>query len=133
MATSETVVRARDIMRTDVYYIDGMATVIEAAAIMRKEKVTSLIVEKRSVDDAWGMVVAQDIVRGVFIENKKPETLHVFEIMSKPVVAVPPDMDVRYVARLMNRVGVHRLPVDDNGSIVGIVLQADLILKEALF
>lgn len=133
MTTSGVVVRARDIMRADIYYIDGMATVVEAAEMMRKGKVTSLIVEKRSADDAWGMVVAQDMVRGVFIDNKKPETLHVFEIMSKPVVTVPPDMDIRYVARLMNRVGVRRLPVDDNGTLVGIVLQADLILKEVLF
>lgn len=132
-ATGLPIVRAKDIMSTTIHYIDGIATVKEAAEMMRREKVTTLIVEKRTVDDAWGLVVSQDIVRGVIIADKRPEVVHVYEIMSKPLITVTSDMDIRYVAKLMNRVGIRRAPVEDCGELIGIVSQADLILKSNLF
>ncbi len=127
------VVRAKDIMSTAVMYIDGMATVKEAAELMKKEGVTTLIVEKRNDDDAWGMVVSQDLIRGVLIADKMADTVHVYEVMSKPIITVHSDMDIRYVARLMNRVGVRRAPVEDCGKLIGIITQADLVLKSNLF
>jgi len=127
------VIRARDIMKTSISYIDGIATVKEAAALMGKEKTTTLVVQKRNIDDAWGLVVVQDMIRGVIIADKRSEDVHVYEIMSKPVVTVPSDMDIRYVARLMNRVGIRRVPVEDCGQLVGIVSEDDIMLHSGLF
>jgi CBS domain-containing protein len=132
-ATGLPLVRARDIMNPVIHYIDGMATVAEAAQKMRQENTTSLIVQKRGVDDAWGIVVSQDIIRGVLIEGKRADIVNVYEIMAKPIVTAPSDMDIRYVARLMNRVGVRRMPVEECGELVGLITQADLILKSNLF
>ncbi len=132
-ATGVPVVRARDIMSTTIHYIDGMASIKEAAQLMRKEKTTTLIVKMRNDDDAWGMVASLDMIRGVTIAEKKAENVHVYEVMSKPLVTVPAGMDIRYVARLMNRVGVRRAPVEDCGELVGIVTQADLVMKGNLF
>ncbi len=132
-ATGLPIVRVKDVMRDAIHYIDGIATVKEAAEKMREENVTTLIVQKRTVDDAWGLVVAQDMVRGVLIADKRPETVHVYEVMSKPIITVTSDMDIRYVARLMNKVGIRRVPVEDCGELVGIVIQSDLILKSNLF
>lgn len=124
---------ARDIMNTTIHFIDGMATVKEAAEQMRKGQTTTLIVKKRNDADAWGMVASLDMIRGVTIADKKADDVHVYEIMSKPLITVPADMDIRYVARLMNRVGVRRAPVEDCDKLVGIVTQADLIMKSNLF
>ncbi|MBM9605664.1 CBS domain-containing protein [Desulfopila inferna] len=132
-ASGTRIVRARDIMNTTIHYIDGMATVSEAAQMMRKEKTTSLIVQKRGPDDAWGLIVSQDIIRGVLIEGKKADIVNVYEIMAKPLITTPAEMDIRYVARLMNRVGVRRMPVEESGKLVGMITQADLILKSSLF
>lgn len=132
-ATGLPIVRAKDIMDTTIHYIDGIATVKEAAEVMRKEKVTTLIVQKRTVDDAWGLIAAQDMIRGVIIADKRAEIVHVYEIMSKPIITVTSEMDIRYVAQLMNRVGIRRAPVEDCGELVGIVSHADLILKSDLF
>lgn len=128
-ATRKPFVKARDVMDTTIHYIDGIATVAEAAALMRKEKTTTLIVEKRNGDDAWGIIVAQDIIRAEVIAEKKPGSAHVYEIMSKPVVTVPADMDLRYVSRLMIRFGIRRTPVEEGGELVGIVGQEDLLMK----
>lgn len=133
MAAKKPLVRARDVMNPEIQYIDGMANVVEAAEIMRKEKVTSLVVEKRTPDDAWGLVVAHDMVAGVVIAGKRPQNVHVYEIMTKPIITVPADMDIRYVAKLMNQTGIRRTPVEEGGKLIGIVTQSDLIMKGNLF
>jgi CBS domain-containing protein len=61
------IVRARDIMHKGVVYIDGMDTAKEAAATMRDAHVSALLVKKRHPDDAWGIIVVQDLIRGVLI------------------------------------------------------------------
>lgn len=132
-ATEVSVVRAKDIMDTEIHFIDGVATVKEAAELMREKQTTTLIVQKRNDDDAWGMVVSQDMIKGVIIADKRAEEVHVYEIMSKPVVSVPSEMDIRYVARLMSRVGIRRMPVVDGGKLMGIVTQTGITLKSNLF
>lgn len=132
-ATGLPIVRARDIMSKPIHYIDGMASLKEAAELMRQEQTTTLIVEKRSVDDAWAMLVSLDLVRAVVLTGKKAETVHVYEAMSKPLITVPSDMDIRYVAGLMTRVGIRRMPVEDCGELVGLITEADLVLKSNLF
>ncbi len=134
MATQHAVcIRARDVIGSDIYYIDGMASAHEAAELMREKKTTTLIVEKRNEDDVWGMVVSQDMIRGVVVANRNADEVHVYEIMTKPLVTVPADMDVRYVARLMHKVGVRRMPVIENGELLGVVTEADLIQRSQLF
>ncbi len=133
MTTQQARIRAKDVMGTDIYYIDGMASAHEAAELMREKQTTTLIVEKRNEDDAWGMVVSQDMVRGVVVANRNADEVHVYEIMSKPLVTVPADMDVRYVAMLMDKMGVGRMPVIENGELSGVITKADLIMCSQLF
>ena len=127
-----TIIRARDVMRK-IVYIDGMATASEAAAKMRSEKVYSLLVNKRYPDDAWGILVYQDFIKGVILPSRSPHKVNVYEIMTKPVISVPADMDIRYVARLICRAGIRRAPVDDGGDLIGMVSLASLILDNELF
>ncbi len=130
---STKVIRARDVMRKGIITIDGMATAREAAAKMRSEKVSCLIVKKRHIDDAWGIIVVQDFLKGVIIPGRSPEDVHVYEIMTKPVITVPADMDIRYVARLINRAGIRRAPVEDKGELIGMISLSSLILDNDLF
>lgn len=95
-------------MNPRIISIDGMATAKEAAAKMREEKVHSLLVNKRNVNDAWGIVSVQDIINGVLIPGKRADEVNVYEIMTKPIMSVPADMDIRYIARLLHRVGMRR-------------------------
>lgn len=128
-----TIIRARDVMHKRIVSIDGMATAREAAAKMRHEKTSYLLVNKRHSDDAWGMLVIQDFIKGVIIPNRSPSEVNVYEIMTKPVITVPADMDIRYVARLIYRAGIRRAPVEEGGKLVGIVSLSSLILDNDLF
>ncbi len=131
---STSIVRARNVMRKGaIVSIDGMATAREAAAKMRTEKVSWLLVNKRDNDDAWGIVVIQDFIKGIIIPGRSPAEVHVYEIMTKPVITVPADMDVRYVARLIHRAGIRRAPVEDKGELIGMISLSSLILDNKLF
>ena len=130
MSVKTPIVQAKDVMRRDVVAIDGMDTVREAIAKMRFEKVTALIVNKRDPSDAWGMVTVTDLVREVIAPGRSPDDTHVYEIMTKPVITVPPDMDTRYVGRLLYRVGVRRAPVEAQGELLGMISLSDLVLRK---
>ena len=127
------IVRAKDVMHKQLLTIDGMTTAREAAAIMRSKRVFSLLVKKRHENDAWGILVVQDFVKGVIIPGRSPDDVNVYEIMTKPIITVPADMAIRYVARLIDRAGIRRAPVEDGGELIGMISLTSLILDNELF
>ncbi len=126
------ITRVRDVMDKNVPTIDGMATARDAAARMREFKVSELLVEKRNENDAWGIVTYMDLVKDVAVPARDAESVFVYEIMTKPVITIPADMDIRYAIRMIQWIGVHRAPVDDKGEIVGMVTLSSLILDNDL-
>lgn len=133
MNTKRSFQSARDVMTKKVVFIDGMATAKEAVEIMRSEKIKALIVKKRNSQDAYGIVSVRDFIKGVIIPDKTSDEVNVFEIMTKPAISVPADMDVRYVASLLIKVGLRMAPVEINGEYIGMVSLSDLILNNVLF
>jgi len=131
--TKTPIVRARDVMHKGVVSIDGMATAREAAAKMRDAQVSALMVNKRHPDDAWGIIAVQDLIREVIIPGRISTDVNVYEMMAKPVITVPADMDIRYVARLIYRAGIRRAPVEDCGELIGMIALSSLILDNDLF
>jgi len=127
------IIRARDVMHRGIVSIDGMATASEAAVKMRSEKVASLMVNKRNEADAWGILVVQDFIKGVILKGRSPAEVNVYEIMTKPVITVPADMDIRYVARMLYRAGIRRAPVEECGDLIGMISLDSLILENELF
>lgn len=123
----------KEVMSEKVILIDGMATAKEAVEIMRKEKVESLIIKKRHPQDACGIVSVHDFITGVIIPDKTSEEVNVFEIMTKPLISIPADMNVRYVARLLVNIGLRNAPVEENNEYIGMVSLSDLILDNILF
>ncbi len=118
--------KAQDVMTKEVATIDGSASVAEAVAKMRELKVSSLIVERRSVEDAYGIVTRKDVVSKVLSPGKKADEVKVYEIMSKPLVMVSPGLELKYCARLMAMTGIRRAPVFDGKEIIGILSNTDI-------
>jgi len=121
--------KARDIMTTEVVTVDGAATVAEAVRLMKEKGVRALIVERRSNDDAYGIVTQRDIIYSVMAERKDPTKVKIHEVMTKPLVVVNPDLDAVYVARLMAQKGLSRAPVIYEQKLQGVVSVTDLITK----
>ncbi len=123
------IVRVRDVMRTGVDTIAGMATVREALQKLRHTDEQCLIVEKRHPDDEYGLLLISDIARHVLAKDRSPDRVNVYEIMAKPVIAVDPSMDIRYCARLFARFDLSRAPVIEHGQVIGVVSFVDLVLR----
>jgi len=123
------IIRIREVMKSNFVMIDGLATVREALTLMQEKTVKALIVNKRHEDDEYGMIIIADIAREVLGKNASPDRISVYEIMTKPVITVHPDMDIRYASRLLSRMGFARAPVVDGRTIVGTVSYTDMVLK----
>ena len=123
------VIRVSDVMKSRFDMIDGKVTVADALKRMKHVETKTLIVDKRHDDDEYGIVLLSDIAKHVLAVDRSPDRVNVYEIMTKPVITVRPEMDIRYCARLFDRLGLSRAPVLEQGKVVGIVSFTDMILR----
>ncbi len=121
-----------EVMTRSVRTIGGMATVQEAIDMMRDAGVSSLVVERRDRNDEFGLLVISDVAGQVIAKDRAPERVNVYEIMSKPVLTVPADMDIRYTIRLLVKFGLSRaLVTNEDRTPAGIVTLRDMVLRDA--
>ena len=104
-------------------------TVRDAITLMRDFGVSSLIIDRRHDGDEFGMLSVHDIAEKVIAENRSPDRTSVYEIMSKPVLTVDVNMDIKYAMRLLTRFRLNRALVTDQGAMVGIVTLRDMTLR----
>lgn len=130
--SDKTLVRVKDVMKKEFDIIDGMNTVAEALQKMQHVHTKCLIIDKRDENDEYGIVMIADIAKHVLAKDRAADRVNVYEIMSKPVLHVEADMDIRYCARLFDQFGLSRAPVMDNGSLVGIISFNDMVLRSML-
>ena len=118
----------RDTMTENPRSINASASVVEAARLMREEHIGSLPI----TDDEKlvGMITDRDITTRVVAEAADPTSTSVEDVYSRDLVSVEPDEDLDEALQLMARHQVRRLPVVENGRLVGIVAQADIALKD---
>ncbi len=123
-------VQVKDAMTTDSYqFTDGMATVAEGIKLAKAHNVTALIINKRHENDEFGLVMLSDIAKQVIAKDRSPERVNLYEIMAKPLLSVPPEMDVRYCARLFENFGINTAPVIENQQILGLVNYTNMVLS----
>ena len=121
-------IRVRDVMKPDIDIVQGMMTVKDALATMKHIETKALIVDKRHDDDEYGVVMLSDIAKYVLATDRAPERVNVYEVMSKPVICIDPEMDIRYCARLFEKFGLSRAPVVENRKVIGIISFTDMVL-----
>ena len=121
--------KVRDVMVPDVKVVDGLATVEEAIDAMRRHHISSLVIDRRHDGDEYGLVVVSDIAAKVIGQDRSPSRTNVYEIMSKPVLTLDCDMDIKYAIRLLDRFGVSRALVTKAGKLAGIVTMRDMVLR----
>lgn len=125
---SKNIVRVRDVMRSSFDLVDGVSTVAEALKNSEHPESKCFIVDMRHNNDEYGIVLLSDIAKNVLAKNKSPERVNIYEIMSKPVISVDPDMDIRYCTRLFENFGINRAPVIDHKKVIGVVGYTDIVL-----
>lgn len=113
-------------MTPDVVTAACDATVREVAELMRGRGVGSIVLVED--DRAAGFVTDRDLAVGVLATGGNPGG-RAGDVASAPVVCVAPGMGVEEAAELMVAHGIRRLPVEEEGRLVGIVTLDDLALR----
>ena len=115
----------KEIMSRKPVVVEYKSTVSEAARLMMENDVGSLIVVKRK--KPVGIVTERDILIKVIAQEIDPSNVRVKEVMSSPVIATEQGTDFNEAAEKMARLKIRRLPVVENGKLVGMLTESDIL------
>ncbi len=118
------ITRVGELISGKLIYISSEDNVIKAAALMRENNISSLLVKHKG--DFVGIVTEKDIINKVVAEELYPGDIKVNEIMSKDLVTVSKNESIEEAAKLMRKKGVRRLVVLEDERIVGIITETDI-------
>ena len=121
--------KLRDIMSSQVIRIHPEETVTVAARMLEHNNIGALPV-CGSDGRLCGMLTDRDIVTRCLAAGKSAEKTMVREIMTGKVYVARPDMEAAMVAGLMGKEQIRRLPVMENGKLLGMISLGDLSQKE---
>lgn len=116
--------KVRDIMTARVVAMKTTATVAAVAQRMRDERVGSVLLTRD--DELVGMVTDRQITHTVVADGLDPREVAVSEIMFTDFIPLDPDMDLLIAVRLQRELAMRRLPVVEDGRIVGIMSVSDI-------
>ena len=117
---------ARQIMRQPIHTIPPADSVAQAVRAMQARGVSSLLVPPRFEGEAYSIITKHDVISKVVAQGRDPLRVRVSEVMSRPLLTIPPDCSVRECAALMMRHRVRRLPVFVKNEPIGIVSDSDV-------
>ena len=111
--------KAKDVMVKDVIKVGSHTLVDNAVRVMNKNNIGCLIV----VDDGEtrGILTQRDLLEKVLEKAKDPRKLTVSEIMTKKLIVGNPHMEIHEAANLMFKKKIKRLPMVENGKLVGLL------------
>ena len=124
--------KAQDIMSKNPATVTPTTRVRQAALLMKKEDVgvVPVVEEGTGGKKLVGMLTDRDIAIRLVADGKNADECEVRDVMSANPKTARADDDVSRVMDLMGREQVRRVPiVDERGSLVGVVSQADLARK----
>jgi CBS domain-containing protein len=121
------IVLVRDVMSKDVRVVRPDTSVKEVVATMNKFDIGSIVVVQG--DRPVGIITERDILRRLVEPCLAPETLTARQIMSSPVLTTSETANIEETAKLMARKRVKRLPVINNGKLVGMITYTDIVAK----
>jgi CBS domain-containing protein len=119
-------VLVEDVMKTNVTTIKAHATLKEALQLMKQKGLKSLVVDKNSPSDAYGIITNSQILETILVEEGDIELLNVFDVYKKPAFFVSSKIDVKYAAKTMLEHNIKRVVVTDNNELQGVLSITDL-------
>lgn len=118
----------KDIMNKNVLTTDPDVTVQEAAKKMVEGGTKFLIVTKKG--KLVGIVTEWDFLKKIAGEEEFKENAKLETIMTKKVIVVPPDTEIREAAEIMASNNIKKLPIVENNVLIGVVTAMDIIAAE---
>lgn len=114
----------RDIMTKDLLTISEKDTALKAAQLMSEKGVSSLIV--LCDEQPIGIITERDFIKKVCLKELKLSSVKVGDMMSKIRTSASPDTSIDVAVQRMVNNRIRRLPIIENGNLVGIITVTDL-------
>jgi len=115
-----------EIMNTDVVTIQSQATVAEATKTMASRKISCIVPVEG--DEVVGVFTEKDLLKKVVATQKDPSQTKIEEVMSSPVISIPPDYSLFSAAKAMEKMHIRRLVVMDDKNLCGIITQTNIFM-----
>lgn len=115
----------REIMTTNVITAAGSTKASEGARKMTEHKIGSLVIIKN--DKPIGIVTERDMVQKLMSKGIAPDSVMLKDVMSQPLIIIKPDESLSSAAQKMLEKDIRRLPVVEDGKLLGIITDADMI------
>jgi PAS domain S-box-containing protein len=112
-------------MTSNVAVIPSSASVKEAAELMASKNISCLVAMKK--DAVVGIFTERDLLKRVVAMKLNPAQTRLKKVMSSPVVTVPSDCSVLSANKLLERIGIRRLVVMDDETLLGVITQTDIL------
>lgn len=119
------VLNAGDIMRKDLSTVSGDISVLDASRIMMNNGAGFLIITNNGVPD--GIITEWDVLVKVTAKQLDPSKTPIREVMTRNFIYVGPDSPTNRVVSIMKENRIRRLPVIENGKVVGVITSRDII------
>jgi CBS domain-containing protein len=119
-------VLVQDVMKKNVTTVKPYDTLKDAMRIMKQKGLKSLVVEKNSASDAYGIITNTQILKKILAEDGDIELLNVYDVYKKPAFFVSAKIDVKYAAKIMMEHNIKRVVVTDNNELQGVLSITDL-------
>jgi len=123
----EAQMRLKEIMTPSPSFAQPTDTLSRVAEMMQQEDVGAIPVLEN--DMLVGIITDRDITVKAVAAGEDPKQALVSDYMSTDLVTGRPDMNEREALELMGREQIRRLPVVENGRLVGMVAMADFALE----
>lgn len=121
--------QVKELMTTDCLTVTPQNNIYEVAVLMAKNEVGFIpVVDEQDQTKLVGVVTDRDLVRRGYAA-KHPGSTDVKEVMSEQVVTTTPNESIEEAADIMAHYQIRRLPVVDQGKLVGVVALGDLSLS----
>lgn len=115
-------------MNSDVIILEQSRTVADAITAMKDNLVRSILVSDRG-EQIIGLVSKTDVLFKVVAIHKSPAKIMIKEVMSAPVISIPPEMSITDALSVMEKHIIRQLVVTTSNSVLGIVSRDGIMTK----
>ena len=114
----------RDIMTKEIVTIEAGKTALDAARLMADKGISSVFVMKD--EKPIGIVTERDFLKKICAQELEVSKVKISDIMSSVLTTADPETPIEVAVQRMINHKIRRLPIMENGKIVGIITVTDL-------